>query len=201
MLLPVVLAVGLLAGSLLCSGSATSIGAWRGAVEQSTVESSKLLDVPYISQGHSHRCFEASLDMVLRYWGKDVSLQDIGKASGHGSNAGDSFFDLFLGWVGPYLSRWHDLDCNHDILAWDFSRYRAEIDRGMPVIATTFGLPGHTIVVVGYSVEAGHRFLYVHDPSGYLTNLKWRTGAVKYARVPWSQFAGFYWTELAIGPS
>ena len=178
-------------------GSSTwGYGSFKARI--SSPDSAKILSVPYISQGATSWCFESLLEMVLGYWGESVDVTDFASASGHGPAAGNNVFDIFWGWVHPYLSARTNLVYEYDILGWDFDRYRAEIDNNVPVIVSFFGLPGHTVVVVGYSPEDGERYLYLNDPSGYLTDLKWDTGAVSRARVSWTDFSGLHWTELVI---
>lgn len=199
----VLVLIGIMAFALdLVSTSTSAAPGEVSAIESesNSSETSQLLAVPYVSQKDTSWCFESSLDMVLRYWGKDVSLEDIANASGHARNVGNSMLDVFFGWVNSYLAQWPDLAFSRGLWGWGFDNYREMIDQGRPVIASTFGLPGHTIVVVGYLTEDAQDYLYVHDPSGYLSRMKWQTKSVVFARVTWDEFSRMHWTELTIEP-
>ena len=72
------------------------------------------------------------------------------------------------------------------------------IDARTPVIVSTFGLPGHTLVVVGYSIGLEERYLYVHDPSGYFSRHAWGSNRVKFAKIKWSVFSRYDWARIVI---
>lgn len=155
-----------------------------------SVRQQKILAVPYLSQGKTDWCFQTALAMVLQYWGKDVQPSDIASAQNREPTQSTSLLDSASGWARSYVSRWPDLRLQQDIVrTWSFEDYRSRIDGDEPVIVSNFGFPGHTVVVVGYSVEDGQHYLYLHDPSGYLTDFKWGLHELAFARVGWGAFA------------
>ena len=106
----------------------------------------KVLNVPFVRQ-KPWFCSEASASMVLRFYGFNVTQDDV-------SRAGYTSFEDML----PFLRRY--IQCEYAILTLD--DLRREIDLGRPVIIRI--LPGqylHTIVVVGYN----DNYFYVHDPA------------------------------------
>jgi len=106
----------------------------------------KVLNVPFVKQKPWY-CSEASASMVLRYYGFNVSQDDV-------HNAGYENFETML----PFLRRY--LKCKYATLTPE--DLRAEIDSGRPVIIRiVVGNYLHTVVVVGYDKE----YFYVHDPA------------------------------------
>ena len=106
----------------------------------------KVLNVPFVRQ-KPWFCSEASASMVLRFYGFNVTQDDVSKA-------GYTCFEDML----PFLRRY--LQCEYAILTLD--DLRREIDLGRPVIIRI--LPGqylHTVVVVGYN----DNYFYLHDPA------------------------------------
>jgi len=163
-------------------------------------DSMKLLAVPYIDQGQTRWCFQTALSMVLQYNGIDVTPGDIARANDQSVNQATSIIDVFFGWVGGYLQQWPDLSLHRSLSDWSFEQFRSVLSngRGEPIIVSTFGIPGHTVVVVGYSTENGKDYIYLHDPSGYLTEYRWNTGARTYAKVDWDTFNRYYWTKVFV---
>ncbi len=172
-------------------------GVQNGSVSATANPNSRVLPVPYLSQGNTHWCFVTSLSMVLSYDGDKVSPSTIASAMHQGSGTGSSVLDLLAPALGSYVSKFPDLSVRRDLLRnWTFADYKYAIDTlSSPVIVSSFGFPGHTVVVVGYSVENGKRYVYVNDPSGYLTKIQWKTNGVSYAKVPWEQLSAFSWTR------
>jgi len=106
----------------------------------------KVLNVPFVKQKPWY-CSEASASMVLRYYGFNVSQDDV-------HNAGYENFETML----PFLRRY--LKCKYAVLSPE--DLRAEIDSGRPIIIRiVVGTYLHTIVVVGYHGD----YFYVHDPA------------------------------------
>jgi len=163
-------------------------------------DSLKLLGVPYIDQGPTRWCFQTALSMVLQYNGKNVLPGDIARANNQSPNRATSILDVLFGWVDLYVSRWTDLSLHRSLADWSFQQFQEVLSdgRGEPIIVSTFGIPGHTLVVVGYCIEDGKEYLYLHDPSGYLTEYKWDTGSRVYAKVTWEQFARSYWVKVFV---
>ncbi|MDP2731169.1 MAG: C39 family peptidase [Dehalococcoidales bacterium] len=180
--------------------TAESTGERVASVKELLPVSSKQLTVPYVEQGNTNWCFEASLSMVLRYYGIDVTAASIAADIGESEDDGISFLDMFLGPVDSYLLRWPEFQAQHRLGNWGFARYADTIHKGIPVVVSTFGFPGHTLVVVGYSEESEGRYLYVHDPSGFYSKLRWGDNGVRYVKVNWSLFSQSNWTQLTLSP-
>jgi hypothetical protein len=163
-------------------------------------DSMKLLGVPYVDQGPTRWCFQAALCMILQYNGKSVQPTDIAGACNANPDRATSIIDVFFGWVGSYVARWSDLSLHRSLAAWTFERFKIVLSNagGEPVIVSTFGIPGHTVVVVGYSVENGKNYLYLHDPSGYLTQDQWNTGSRVFVKVTWEKFCRSYWAKIFV---
>jgi hypothetical protein len=159
---------------------------------------SRQLAVPFEPQGQTRWCYEASLSMVLRYFGKQVSPQDVAEGLGVGEDGSTSFFHIYGGGLKNYLAQWPDLSVRQHVGNWDFNAYVGLLDAGSPVVVSTFGLPGHTVVVTGYAETDGEKYLYINDPSGYYTRMEWGTGRTRQALVGWSQFSRNIWSELVI---
>ena len=160
--------------------------------------SSKRLTVPYVEQGDTSWCFEASLCMVLQYHGKEITAADIAASLGEQKSDSISFLDMFLGLVDSYLSGWPELSAQHYLGNWDFTHYVDIIDEGIPIVVSTFGFPGHTLVVVGYSKETDGQYLYVNDPSGYFSKLRWGKKSVRNVKISWPLFSRSNWTHLVL---
>ena len=106
----------------------------------------KVLNVPFVRQKPWY-CSEASASMVLRYYGFNVSQDDV-------HDAGYESFETML----PFLRRY--LNCSYARLTPE--ALKAEIDGGRPVIIRiVVGGYLHTVVVVGYKGDA----FYIHDPA------------------------------------
>lgn len=150
----------------------------------------RVLRVPYLSQGTTSWCFQTSLAMVLRFQGKDVSVEDIANATRHRPNQAMNFLTFVFGWVRTYVARYPDISLKQTMVRpWTFAEYCSSIDSDAPVIVSCFGFPGHTVVVVGYMQDDSGSYLYVHDPSGFLTQGKWKSDRTAFARVSWQQFS------------
>ncbi len=185
--------------NLVTTGQASGLA---NATDMLSVQDSPYtLYVPYLEQGSTKWCFETAMSMVLGHYGKDASPDDIAAVFGYKPEESVTFFDVLLGKVNRYLSQWQDLSVEHHLFPMTFSRYVKLIDAGTPVIASTFGLPGHTVVVVGYSRGAEGDFLYVHDRSGCYSQLEWGTDSNRFARVKWSEFSRKNWIETVIAPA
>jgi len=118
-------------------GNATEQGAGR-----------VILDVPFVLQ-KEWCCSEASASMVLRYYGHDLSQDQINEMG----------YDRFENML-PLLAKY--VNCKYAFLTTE--DLKREIDEGDPVIIRILPPPGsflHTIVVVGYD----NKNIYVHDPA------------------------------------
>jgi len=192
--------VSLYLGLIFDTGAPSVITQESSVQSPSPRDSSKLLRVPYISQGPTKWCFQTALSMVLQYNGKHVLPADIAKANNQRPNRATSILDVLFGWVSSYVGRWPELSLHRSLSDWGFQQFQRVLNDGggEPIIVSTFGIPGHTLVVVGYAVEDGKDYLYLHDPSGYLTEHKWNTGFLAYAKVSWDLFSRSYWTKVFI---
>ena len=165
----------------------------------------RVLEVPYASQGKTNWCFITSLSMVLRYYGKPAETLEIAADLGDGPQRSVNIADIFFGEIAGYLSQWPGLSTEYRWGVWGFRDYTAAIDSGAPVIVSSFGLPftrpGHSVVVIGYKIIDGEEYVYVHDPSGYLTNLRWKGHTASYACVSWQTFreySGLAWSHVVV---
>ncbi|MBI2831217.1 MAG: C39 family peptidase [Chloroflexi bacterium] len=176
----------------------SSIENEAGAPGKTSAE--KVLRVPYLNQGLTNWCYHYALSMVLQYNGKNVTARQIGEAHNHGPQRAMSLLDLILGWVNAYVAQWPELSVEQRLGTGTFEYYKSQIDASVPepVIVSSYGLPGHTLVVVGYAIEDDEFYLYVHDPSGFLTESTWKTGRKAFAKVSWEQFSRFNWVRLVV---
>jgi len=105
-----------------------------------------VLDVPFVRQKEWY-CSEASASMVLKYYGYDLSQDQI-------HDMGYDRFETML----PLLSRY--VNCKYSSLT--IEGLKEEIDEEDPVILRIqLTRTLHTIVAVGY--DSNH--IYVHDPA------------------------------------
>lgn len=119
-------------------------GKWDGS---EMMDSGRVLDVPFV-QGRPWYCSEASASMVLKYYGYEVSQEEI-------HDNGYESFEQMLPFLQLYVS------CEYASLGSE--KLKEKIDQGDPVmIRILVGRYRHTLVVVGY----GEDFFCVHDP-GY----------------------------------
>jgi hypothetical protein len=158
----------------------------------------RLLSVPYVGQGNTSWCYQASLAMVLAYRGEGVELDSVVAASGNRPNQPTSLPEVLFGRSNLYVSRFQGLSAEHNLAIWSFAQYAAEIDTGNPVIVSSFGEKGHTIVVVGYAFSEGNKYLYINDPSGFITDGTWNLNSRYLARVKWEDFANKFWVKTVI---
>lgn len=105
-----------------------------------------ILDVPFVFQKEWY-CSEASASMVLRYYGHNLSQDQINEMG----------YDRFENML-PLLAKY--VNCKYGFLTME--DLKREIDEGDPVIIRILiGRTLHTIVVVGYD----NKHIYVHDPA------------------------------------
>jgi hypothetical protein len=160
---------------------------------------SNILQVPYSAQGNTNWCYQSALSMVLRYNHKAVLPADIARSKNQSPNAATNLVDILFGPVGSYVSNWPDLKFHSTLGSWSFEQFKYFIDKNKePVIVSTFGKRGHTIVVVGYSIEHGQKYLLIHDSSGTFTLAKWNLRSKTYAKVRWERFSQSDWLETYI---
>ncbi len=107
-----------------------------------------ILDVPFVFQKEWY-CSEASASMVLRYYGHNLSQDQINEMG----------YDRFENML-PLLAKY--VNCKYGSLT--IEGLKREIDEGDPVIIRILPRGAralHTIVVVGYD----NKYIYVHDPA------------------------------------
>jgi len=170
-----------------------------------------MLDVPYVTQGRTNWCAGAAVCMLRRYYGDDCHLWDISSDLKWTPKDGLTKLRLSVDGVKAYLSdkgfdvewrNWRHLppfrwstDTADETLSW----ITAHLARRRPVIMllspggeTITDYPGHAVVAVGYDLGATDRFVYIHDPSGGLTDVL--PSAIRLRLVPavvrvdWNEF-------------
>ncbi len=105
-----------------------------------------ILDVSFVLQKEWY-CSEASASMVLRYYGYNLSQDQINEMG----------YDRFENML-PLLAKY--VNCKYSSLT--IEGLKREIDEGDPVIIRVLiGNVLHTIVVVGYD----NKYIYIHDPA------------------------------------
>jgi len=116
----------------------------------------KIDGVPYIRQGHA-QCFPACLFMIFKFYGKEISLQEIDDwvrgARGTPSNAAEQFckmkkFNTLIFYDGKGDKIKYFLAQGYPLIAW--------------VDIKGFGHGHHVIVLTGYNDEK--QVFYINDP-------------------------------------
>jgi len=118
------------------------------------------LDVPF-EPNLGNTCFSSSFAMVMRFWGKDVHVNDVLKVVG---------LPPFKGYEHPELNVWMKKNHGLEFLYLPGSRIKnlkLYLNEGYPVIVhQTFTLKdntGHNRVVIGYSDQ--RNVFIINDPS------------------------------------
>jgi hypothetical protein len=118
-------------------------------------------EMPFYDQGNSQGCGTTSLSMILKYYGIDISREDIDNAirrtdSKLGSNPGDLM----------EFARDHGLEAEgYNNASWE--DLKSMVDKGYPCMASIGNGDGgrHLIVVTGYETGAdGKVHVLYHDP-------------------------------------
>ena len=155
----------------------------------------KVLSVPYLNQGDTNWCFDASLAMVLQFYGEFVDVSDIATTLGQSPQLSINFFDIIIGRISTYVSQWPSLSVDYSYGIWDFDHYKEKVDASSPIITSSFSLPftkqGHTIVVTGYLIQDDQRYLIINDPSGYLSCSTWKRSNTYNVLINWREFESF----------
>ena len=152
------------------------------AIEQNRPYSSEVrLDVPF-EPNLGGTCFSSSFAMVMRYWGKDVHVDDILKVVGK---------PPFKGYEHPELNWW--MKRNHKLKFKYLPNSSVEqvkryLNEGYPVIVhqmfSSHEPTEHNRVVVGYSDKKG--VFIVNDPSPFGKNYE----------ISYAEFSKL-WREIA----
>ena len=125
------------------------------------------LDVPF-EPNLGNTCFSSSFAMVMRYWGKYVTVHDVLKIVG---------YPPFRGYEHPELIDW--MGKNHELRLEYLPYSKVEdikifLSKGYPIVVhQTFSVTentGHNRVVIGYSDSEG--VFFVNDPSNLGPNYK-----------------------------
>lgn len=123
------------------------------------------LDVPF-EPNLGNTCFSSSFAMVIRYWGKDVTVQDVLRIVG---------YPPFQGYEHPELVDWMGKNYGLELKYLPYSKLediKTFLSKGWPVVVhQTFSLTentGHNRVVVGYNDSIG--VFIVNDPSNLGSN-------------------------------
>lgn len=157
----------------------------------------KILPVPYYSQGSLPWCAEASLSMILAYYGHKAHMEDIAQLLGLSRNGATPFLIIL-----DLAKRTYGLD--NEAVA-DLSKVPEAIDKGYPLfvplqLGLLFG--GHAVVIVGYEKdEKGNLYFYINDPSGAFTQTKLNLKGVFRVKVPYSDVSKYLnrpWWPYAI---
>jgi len=118
------------------------------------------LDVPF-EPNLGGTCFSSSFAMVMRYWGKNVTVRDVLKVVG---------YPPFRGYEHPELEDWMEKNYRLELKYLPYSKVedvKTFLAKGCPVVVhQCFGLSdnsGHNRVVIGYS-DARAIFI-INDPS------------------------------------
>ena len=131
------------------------------AIEQNRPYSSEVrLDVPF-EPNLGGTCFSSSFAMVMRFWGKDVAVDDVLKVVGR---------PPFKGYEHPELNWWmkknYELQFKY-LPNSSIEQVKRYLNEGYPVILhqmfSSDETTGHNRVVVGYSDKKG--VFIVNDPS------------------------------------
>lgn len=131
------------------------------AIKQTKPHSPEVkLNVPF-EPNLGGTCFSSSFAMVMRYWGKDVHVDDVLKVVGH---------PPFRGYEHPELNWWmrrkHGLKFKY-LPNSSVEHVKLYLSEGYPVIVhQTFSLnesTGHNRVVIGYNDKKG--VFIINDPS------------------------------------
>lgn len=154
----------------------------------------KILPVPYVHQGDNKPwCTLASATMLLRYYGHDSNIWEESKYLKWHDDDGAiarvvSGWELISGWALEIklLQEKYGYSTTgefYTLLDPDdlYAKVKKKIDQDKPVMLSMqkFTAPlvasswGHAVVVTGYETSStGKKYLYIHDPSGALTQTK-----------------------------
>ena len=134
-----------------------------------------LLRVPYFNQGSTGWCTLNSIAMVLQYYGVKDHSWDLAREfnQGHDGAFDTAFDEIKDKKLTNYIEN-KNLALRVDGVAFPaslpffISYIKNPIDAGKPIIISyhRIGVGGHSIVIVGYSIKDGTKYVYIHDPSG-----------------------------------
>jgi hypothetical protein len=132
------------------------------------------LRVPYLHQGNTEWCTPTSLAMMLKYYGKYLNAYDLAEVADLGHGEGCDIPEHLT--LDLFISNLDGLNCDYvlqiiefyDRDAWFNEYIKDYLESGRPVYLC-YAIHGadvkHAIVIVGYSIENGDKYVYFHDPS------------------------------------
>lgn len=135
-------------------------------------------NIPLISQlasGHIHSnsiCSPTSLTMVLKFYGKDVSLDQVTRGTLDTGNQAYGNWPQNVAYAGEQGMRAYTKKCK------SINPVKNFISRGFPVVASVVSREkealegansafphGHLMVVVGFAIKDGIEYIVVNDPA------------------------------------
>jgi hypothetical protein len=160
-----------------------------------------VLDVPIINQGITPWCMLASATMVLRYYGEETTMWEEGEYLGWSKGEGifekiASVSEILSGNVleKPLLKDKYGYQT--EAVLWEYSSpedmfdyLKGKIEKTQPIILLSVH-QNHAVVIVGFEIAPnGEKYIYVHDPSGHITEKKF--GSIfphDNVRILWKDF-------------
>jgi len=158
----------------------------------------RILNVPYYNQFDANWCWAASLSMILRYYGYERKPWEIAADFNKpktGFWAGLNGFDTYF-IIENYLEQWYDGGSNdawkgETFYAFDglealVNRMKEVLSQGHPVWLSCWDA-AHAIVAVGFDGNADSDHVFIHDPSGAITDPQ-NGSQVIYHKYTWQEF-------------
>ena len=134
-------------------------------------EAAVQLQLPYYYQGNAGWCWACSLQMLCKFYGRDLETWQIARITGSEYSEGLGAYRTIFGYAGAILNA-QGFQFERTYLGWNSplstcKELLRQLRLGRPV---WFAVPSaqHVVVVSGYSIEG----LYVHDPSGLLLDFR-----------------------------
>ena len=120
------------------------------------------LPVPYESQGDAPWCWAASTAIILRYYGKQVHVWDIGRTRWNPPlDVAEIQTYISETYPGEFVTRVGSYSSISEQIRWDIE---SNVSSGYPVILQVYPEKRHMVVVTGYNSSG----FFIHDPSGAL---------------------------------
>lgn len=158
----------------------------------------RILNVPYYNQFNANWCWATSLSMILRYYGYERKPWEIAADFNKpktgfwgGLNGFDTYFIL-----ENYLEEWYDGGSSdawkgETFYAFDglealVNRMKEVLSQGHPVWLACWDA-AHAIVAVGFDGNADSDHVFIHDPSGAITDPQ-NGSQVIYHKYTWEEF-------------
>jgi hypothetical protein len=147
------------------SAIVATITAWATIVPAlEAVAGTKVFDIPYSKQMNAFTCGHENFRMVMAYWDKRLSLQEVmGSLGSHGTTV-TQFEDYVKRRFGDFNFEWVNVD---------YGAVKRQLDAGRPIMigvdASVLSyldyetMSGHFVTLVGYN-DAG-QIVYLRDPN------------------------------------